>query len=198
MTAFLPGFEKTARPDWIGSAEFSPCGHHRRRLDRWWSDEPRALVCGCNPSDAGSKKNDPTVWRLFDLLTGRPGIGGFTVVNWEDYVAPHPSDLAIWRRDLIRYYPERYQAIRDANLSRIRSMAEAAPVRIIAWGNLVPPDDEHTALVLDAMSLDGTHDLHAFEITPQDRPKHPGARGLHRIASGLPLPVWRPARRIAA
>jgi hypothetical protein len=25
----------------------------RMRLDRWWSDEPRALVCMANPSNAG-------------------------------------------------------------------------------------------------------------------------------------------------
>jgi hypothetical protein len=54
----------------------------RMRLDRWWCDEPRALVRMANPSNAGAEWNDPTIHSLIRLTRRRPAIGGFTPVNW--------------------------------------------------------------------------------------------------------------------
>ncbi|MBX9934422.1 MAG: DUF1643 domain-containing protein [Methylobacterium sp.] len=175
------------------SAVFSPCGEHRLRLDRWWSDEPRALVGMCNPSDAGVEKNDPTVCRLFDLLANRPGIGGFTVVNWETKVTSSPDEMIAWRNRQISIDWEAHAAHVEQNLALMRELTAAAPVRIVAWGNLVPRSDRQTTRVLRALSLDGHFDLHAFAVTPQGNPKHPMARGGHRIMSGQPLELWRPA-----
>ncbi|WP_348629395.1 DUF1643 domain-containing protein [Methylobacterium sp. 17Sr1-1] len=60
----------------MGSAEFSTCGLHRYRLDRWWSDEPRALVCMRNPSTAGADRNDPTICRCARCCRGGPASAG--------------------------------------------------------------------------------------------------------------------------
>ncbi|WP_331326464.1 DUF1643 domain-containing protein [Methylobacterium fujisawaense] len=161
------------------------------RLDRWWSDEPRALICGANPSKAGAEKHDPTVWRIVELLHGRPGIGGFTLVNVETYIATDPADLVRWcdRQDL-----DVLQHVRRTNLARIRALSAEAAVRIVAWGALAAPG-LHTNRIIAALSLDGTHALHAFELTGEGAPKHPLARGRHRIAGGQPLIVWRAAEK---
>lgn len=171
-----------------GSVEFSPCGNHRIRLDRWWSEEPRALVCGANPSQAGADRNDPTIHRLLALLRGRPGIGGFTMTNAETFIATDPADLIRWRDAQTL---DELQRVQRSNLSRIRDLSVAAKVRIVAWGELVRPG-LHTNRVLAALSLDGLHPLHAFGRTNAGAPKHPLARGHHRIPDDAPLIVWRP------
>ena len=169
------------------SALFGACGLHRHRLDRWWSDEPRALVCGCNPSTAGAARNDPTVCRLRALLRDRPGLGGFTLVNAEDRIATDPADLARWLAGLD---PPALQAQRRANLARIRALAEAAALCIVAWGNLVPPGP-HADRVAAALSLDGRRPLYAFGFTGNGAPIHPLARGRSRVALGAPQVEWR-------
>lgn len=175
------------------SADFSPCGAHRLRLDRWWSEEPRALVCMCNPSDAGAERNDPTVCRLFDLLANRPGIGGFTVVNWETRVTSDVNEMIAWRNRQMSVDWEAHAVHVEHNLALMRDLTVGAPLRIVAWGNLVPNSDRQTTRVLRALSLDGRLDLHAFAVTPHGAPKHPMARGGHRIMSGQPFESWRPA-----
>jgi hypothetical protein len=181
---------KTEKAGLHGSAEFSACGLHRLRLDRWWSDEPRALVCMRNPSKAGADRNDPTVCRLRALMQGRPGIGGFTVVNADDRIATDPRDLEVW---LAGQGVAELKAVRLANLARIRALAAAAPVRIVAWGNLLAPG-LHADRVIAALSLDGAHPLHAFALTGDGAPIHPMARGCTRVPLGLPLVEWRPGR----
>jgi hypothetical protein len=176
-----------------GSAEFSPCGLHRLRLDRWWSDEPRALVCMRNPSTAGADKNDPTICRLRALLQGRPGIGGFTVVNADNRIATDPRDIDAW---LAEQNVSFLKAHRRANLDQISLLAAAAPVRIVAWGNLLAPG-LHADRVIAAMSLDGGYPLHAFALTGDGAPIHPMARGRSRVPLGMPLVEWRAGRSAA-
>lgn len=179
----------TTMPEIHGSADFSRCELHRLRLDRWWSDEPRALVCMRNPSIANGLRPDPTIRNLVFLLQGRPGIGGFTVVNADDRIATDPADLEWW---LETWIPDELRAIRAPNLIRIRELSAAAPVRIVAWGNLLR-GGLHAERVIRAMSLDGKHPLYAFGTTADGAPKHPMARGHHRIPLGQPLVEWRPA-----
>lgn len=168
------------------SADFSTCGLHRYRLDRWWSDEPRALVCMRNPSTAGAGRDDPTICRLRALLQDRPGIGGFTVVNADDRIAIDPRDLDAW---LAGQDVATMKVMRQANLVRMLPLAKAAPVRIVAWGNLLAPG-LHADRVIAALSLDGAHPLHAFALTGDGAPIHPMARGRSRVPLGMPLIEW--------
>jgi hypothetical protein len=39
---------------------FFPQPGVRRTLSRRWAPGPRALVIGCNPSEAGAERDDPT------------------------------------------------------------------------------------------------------------------------------------------
>jgi hypothetical protein len=181
-----------------GSAEFAEtCAWKLRfRLDRWWDDRPRALVCMANPSRAGADRNDPTIWNLLRLCKPLP-VGGFTVVNFEPYIATSPSDLHEWRRLAAADQARSYRSVQIANLRLIGELSEVAAVRIIAWGNLVHRVP-HAMRVLRALSTNSTHPLHAFELTKDGRPKHPSARGRHRIEEGRELVLWRPATAISA
>jgi hypothetical protein len=181
-----------------GSAEFAETRGWklRFRLDRWWDERPRALVCMANPSRAGADRNDPTLWNLLRLVRPLP-VGGFTVVNFEPYIATSPSDLRQWRRLAATKKPESYRSVRGANLKLIGEISDNAAIRIIAWGNLVV-DAPHATQVLRAMSAGCRHPLHAFALTKDGHPKHPLARGRHRIQEGRELVLWRPAAPILA
>ena len=178
----------------FGSAEFSSCGKHRLRLDRWWADGPRALILGCNPSRAGANDNDPTICRLNVLLRDRIGISGYTMMNFGTYIGAAPAGFWRWRETAWRDDPE-YAARRDLNLGLIAELTIAAPLRIVAWGNLVPTVPDATK-ILAAISRGYTVDLHAFGVTKDGSPKHPMARGHHRIPDAAELVVWRAAHRV--
>jgi hypothetical protein len=174
-----------------GSAEFTALNgwQLRPRLDRWWSEEPRALVCMANPSYAGADKNDPTVHWLIKVCRRIPGIGGFTVVNDEPYIATDPRDLERWRDGARWNHPEAYKRLRTANLDLIERLSREAPIRFAAWGNLVQPRRD----LLDALTGGGRWPLYAFHLTGAGVPKHPMARGTHRIPNDAEPIIWRTA-----
>jgi hypothetical protein len=165
----------------LGSATFD--GNHRLQLDRWWNDNPRALVCMSNPSTAGADVNDATIHSLCRLLRHLPGCGGFTVVNAETYIATSPAKLSEYLRD---EYPVLIKHARDVNLKRIERLARIAFVKIVAWGDL-QPWSPHTARVERALGLP----LMAFGFTKKGNPKHPLARGRSFIATGTKPIVWK-------
>lgn len=175
-----------------GSAEFSPCGEFRHRLDRWTRDGPRVLVCMANPSRAGADENDPTINRLNVILLSNLSYAGYTVTNWSDYIATDPDDLHRWREAKAWNEPDSYKALCTANLDLIRTLSEAAALRIIAWGNIIPRVP-HTTAVLRAVSLDSTADLYCLGLTKDGSPKHPMARGKHRIPDDVQPIIFRKA-----
>ena len=176
-----------------GSAEFGEVRgwQLRFRLDRWWDERPRALVCMANPSHAGIERNDPTIWNLLRLSRPLP-VGGFTVVNVEPFIASAPADLRKWRHQAIATRPRDYNAIQRHNLRLIRELSATAAIRIVAWGQLLPVLP-HASRLLRALSLDFNEPLHAFALTRDGCPKHPLARGRHRIQDCRELVVWRAA-----
>lgn len=174
------------------SADFSIDGKLRLRLDRWWAPGPRALVCMTNPSTAGAHDNDATVWNLIALVRAL-GFPGFTVVNWLPYVATSPADLFRWRNQLLETDGPAYRAIHERALQAIATVTVGAAMRFVAWGNLVP-DVPHTTAVLRTLSCGSQHDLFAFGLTKDGTPKHPAARGVHRLVPGTPAVLWRKAR----
>lgn len=177
-----------------GDALFSTDRKLRHRLDRWWSDEPRALICMANPSDAGAERNDPTIHNLIRLVRPLPGIGGFTVVNWEPYIATDPKDLHRWRAEVdLRWLADTH----GMNLALIAALSGPAAIRIVAWGDIVP-QGPHTTQTQNAMSLNGLYALQAFGFTKSGRPKHPMARGKSRISNGTVPVIWRPSLAVPA
>lgn len=186
----------TALPETVmGSAVFDTDRRaFRFRLDRWWREGPRALICACNPSRAGSEENDPTIHQCIALVHAL-GYAGFSMVNVEPLVATDPGLMKQWLDNA----PSAVRAkAREVNDEMIRSLAGDAAVRIAAWGNIVR-QDWHLARVIRALSLDGQHPVMAFGFTRDGRPRHPMARGRQRIAPGTPLVPWKAAKeRVAA
>lgn len=164
-----------------GSAELSPCGLYRWRLDRWWADGPRALVCGANPSTATDLLMDPTMHRVLRLTRER--WAGFTMVNAEAFISPHPAKMEAWKRDA-GYNVVR--TIQDRNHDNILQMARDAAIVIVAWGNLIEP----TSRLLDVLSNHRGRTLYCWGTNANGSPKHPLSRGKGRIANDMEPEPW--------
>lgn len=177
-----------AEQDWSGAAEFADDGTHRLSLSRRWGDGERAVICGANPSKAGADTNDPTIWRAMTLLRVR-GFGEFIMLNWETYIATDPKDMRSYR-DLRSVAESR--RVTERNLDTISGISACVDTRFVAWGNLVPRVPQ-TSKVLKALSLDGMAPLYAFGLTKDGSPKHPMARGTHRVRDDWEPVVWRDA-----
>lgn len=182
-------FQQLVAPAVQGSAEFSPCGEHRLRLDRWWADGPRALIGLANPSKAGANVDDPTVHRGMALTRDRAD--GMTYVNRDSYIATDPDNLVRWRSRMQRENPAALDRIDRTNLDLIRELSAVAAIRIIACGNLVPA--HRLPPFLAALSLDGKHPLYCFGLTKDGAPKHPLARGKSFIKATDSLVLYQPA-----
>lgn len=172
--------------DWEGTAEFSEDGRHRLSLGRRWGNGPRALVCGANPSSAGASRNDPTISWLIKMFEPR-GYGGFLMVNWETYIASSPKEMHTWRNCCPI---DEHRAAVARNLDIIRTASVQSEMRFVAWGNLVPSIPQ-TTKVLWALSLGVSEPLYAFGLTKDGKPKHPMARGHHRIPDDWKPVLWR-------
>jgi hypothetical protein len=162
--------------DLLGRATFAVFNHdrsHRFWLVRIWDrSKPLLVVCMFNPSDADDEKNDPTISALIHFAT-MWNYGGLLVINLHSHVSSQPSAIRRLRADKIETCPE--PNIR-AWFHAIDYAGERGLPILAAWGNL--GDSEMIARI---HVLLGDHPTICLGTTQDGRPKHPMARGLHRI-----------------
>lgn len=169
---------------------FSPAdavidGPLRYLLTRQWSEDGRWIVwCLLNPSTADAEKNDPTLHRMMAFSRGW-GFCGLRVVNLFAHMSPSPDELLRCAEPVGRDNDEWIAtALRDASLVVV-GWGDAKAVR--KW----PKRVDH---VLGFIHKTGSQPMH-LGLTKSGAPKHPLARGLHRIPDDVvPQPfVWRGA-----
>ncbi len=165
----------------------------RLTLRRMWDrNKPYGLVAMLNPSRGDGAKDDPTLMRLTTLMNNN-GFGGYTVVNWSPFISPTPEEMLRFMYSgskLTRY-------AMDKNLATIKIVMKAAKTAVVAWGNHFPGgqsvdtalSDYNTRFVA-AITDDYRRDLMCFGRTLSGAPKHPLARGPHRIADTTKLMPW--------
>jgi len=76
----------------IRTAQFSDCMKYRYTLYRQWSDEPKVMCIGLNPSTANGATDDATINRLCNVLPYHR-YGAFYMVNLYALITPHPEVL---------------------------------------------------------------------------------------------------------
>lgn len=158
-------------------AEISACGTYRYTLERIWDTDKRLLLVNMlNPSTADHKRNDPTITTLIRFAKGW-GFGGILVTNFFAFRSSHPSDLAK-AEDPIGPYNQRWY---------IDCLQRAGAV-VFAHGNY----PVNAKLVDDYWTLAWKlgHLPQCMGVTKGGAPKHPLARGKHRIPSSQPLVEW--------
>lgn len=169
------------------SASLSECGTYRWLLTRRWDDTlPILVVCMLNPSTADAERDDPTVLALIHFAK-LWGYGGITIVNLYAFRSPSPA--------VMKASSQRHSA-RNTKLLEHFVPAEALQAGrvLVAWGN--DGDFEGWASWF-ANRMAEVHglDLICLGRTSSGAPKHPMARGKHRIPRDQQPILWREARR---
>jgi hypothetical protein len=173
------------------SAEFTGNGAYRSVLRRWWDDRPRLLVVMFNPSDANAAVDDPTA-SLVTHIAAHHGYGGFSVVNGIPLVSSDPAAAA----HMVNTWDSRQAwEERDAlqlNLGTVRAEVRSHRDILLAWGALASRCPGWFDHVLEQVREEVTpgQRLLCLGITAAGYPKHPMARGKHKVPRNAPLLSW--------
>ncbi len=165
------------------TAVFEPTDDYRVELRRIWNAAlPLLVVCMLNPSTADDNGNDPTILTLIHFAR-LWGYGGLLVVNLYSFCSSSPVTMLsaidpIGPRN--RLYVGKAIAYANGTTKRI----------LVAWGNdgtnapLKPWIIDHCLASQVRMTCLG--------MTASGEPKHPMARGLHRIPRDKQPEDWIP------
>lgn len=166
------------------SAEISDCGRYRWRLERRWGEGRAVCWIMLNPSTADGERDDPTI-REIVKRSRRWGYGGLVGVNVCPLRATNPAEAAAWLRS-----PESAGVIGD-NLMHVLRETWGAGLVICAWG-AHPAFIGHARGLRESLRIAGVQQHH-LGLTAGGHPKHPLARGRHRIHRDQKPLVWEAA-----
>jgi hypothetical protein len=173
-----------AEPPMMMSAIIVDCW--RYELKRIWDEaKPLLVVCMLNPSTADHTRNDPTILTLIHFAK-LWSYGGLLVVNLFAFRSPNPVDLL--KTSPARIFGPQNGAFIDDALGYARDHGRMA---LAAWGNLgshFKMDEEFIG-----KARQRGIDLVCLGTTQSGQPKHPLARGKHRIPRDQQPIIWRSA-----
>lgn len=169
----------------ISSATLSSCENYRYTLRRSWGGDGDGEVVWImlNPSTADASLDDPTIRRCvaFSRSWGKVGL---YVVNLFARRASKPSVC----------FDGKIDPVGPVNDTAIMSAATGGRLVIAAWGASVGPDMRPSVsgrpAAVRKMLRDAGVRLHHLGLTRGGHPKHPLARGTHRIPDGQEPIAW--------
>lgn len=169
----------------LRAAIISSCGVYRPELRRIWdSTLPLLVVCMVNPSDADSQRDDPTVLTLIHFAK-LWGYGGLLIVNLYDFRSPSQAAMQSSQAPIGPQNAAYLESAMKYACSHGRQI-------LVAWGNGGSFEDRDEWFANRALNAHGI-DLICLGRTKAGHPKHPMARGRHRIPRDqLPI-IWRRA-----
>ncbi len=166
------------------SADISEDGRLRWTLTREWRRETgSALFVMLNPSTADAEKDDPTIRNIIDRAYNW-GFGKLVVVNLFPIRSSSPDAAFAWMQTVGS------NADAEGNERIIRDEARKAGIVICAWGGTHWAQAKGQRMWSMLRSLD----VETFCIgrTKNGYPKHPLARGRHRVPVNTHYQPWRP------
>jgi hypothetical protein len=172
-------------PDVESSAWISDCGRYRYSLLRRWALGPLATFIMLNPSTADADQDDPTIRRCIGFAR-RWDCGGLFVMNL--YALRSTDPRGLWLVD------DPIGPQNDDMLANVVELAQARRALVIAaWGANAPQER-----VDQVLELPGMDHLQALGVTQTGAPKHPLARGRHRIPDDTVPCSWPPREQVPA
>ncbi|SEF28427.1 DUF1643 domain-containing protein [Variovorax sp. NFACC27] len=175
------------------TAHLSACGTYRWTLTRTWDERPVLLVCMFNPSDADHEIDDPTI-TLVCHIASHNGFGGVVVVNMCPLRSSAPGrafdmlDRSQVDGDL------ELRAILWRNLALIEKEMDAASAVLLAWGAMGHRAGDWCSATLGAVRDHCQHKpVYVIGKCANGHPKHPLARGKHKVPKNAPLLAWSDA-----
>jgi hypothetical protein len=177
------------KPQTLRGAEFD--GKNRLRLIRKWGAGPIACVIGHNPSTADAMQDDPTT-RWWNRWFALYGFGGYVAVNLYPWCSAQPADVY----DRVDGIDRGDWAARDelhmVNLPVVVAEAKRAAQVFVCWG-AIARDCLWRDHVIEEIQTgeEPWPDLWCWGKTASGAPKHPMARGAHRIPADQKPILWR-------
>lgn len=165
----------------------------RSRLSRDWCPGPRALVIGCNPSSAGANADDQTSrwWNAWFHLFG---FGGYDAMNLYPFCTSSPPEC---RSRVERAMDGADWHDRDhlfANLEQLVKTAKQSHQVFVCWGAIAWDSDWIDHVVEEIQTgVEPYPNLWCWGKTASGAPKHPLARGKHRIDPHQQPILWKAA-----
>ncbi|PDT27727.1 hypothetical protein CO660_20440 [Rhizobium sp. L9] len=170
------------------SAAISDCTLYRDELRRVWdAGKPILVVCMLNPSDADHRRNDPTVLVLI-WFAKLWGYGGILIVNLHAWRSPSPKEM-MKARDSIGPRCDNF-----IDHALIIARHQNTPV-LAAWGNGGDYLSRDTWFKHRARQQ--LVDIVCLGLTKDGFPKHPMARGQHRIPRDQQPVIFQRAMEVA-
>jgi hypothetical protein len=169
-------------------AVVSECGRYRWTMTRDWDERPRLLVGMFNPSDANHEIDDPTAIILCHIAAHN-GFGGYTAVN----LTPLRSSTTGPAIDMLR----RAQVDGDLELREVLwrnarviddELAKAGAF-LAAWGAMGAEAGSWYELLMQTLR-DRRTPVYRLGVCANGHPKHPMARGKHKVPKDAPLLRW--------
>jgi hypothetical protein len=187
MSTTTASFPASPGQDYLVSeAVISEDGLYRYVLNRRWDERPVMPWVMLNPSTADHQVNDPTINRCCQFAR-RENCGGICVLNEYALRTPDPAGL--------RTHPDPAGPENDKWLAGLGELAALAyhldgektfPV-VVAWG----ANPLAAARAPRVMELLRNTPVVCLGVTASGAPKHPLARGRHRVPDDAPLIPWR-------
>ncbi|MBB4574441.1 DUF1643 domain-containing protein [Rhizobium lentis] len=170
------------------TAVISDCTLYRDELRRVWdAAKPILVVCMLNPSDADHTRNDPTVLALIGFAK-LWGYGGILIVNLHAWRSSSPKEM-MQAKDSIGPRCDDY-----IDRAFIIARHQNTPM-LAAWG--AGGDYLGRDRWLMTRARQQLVDLVCLGLTKDGFPKHPMARGQHRIPRDQQPIMFQIAREIA-
>lgn len=163
-------------------------GRYRIKLSRDWDEGQRALVIGCNPSTADALRDDPTS-RWWNAWFRQAGFSGYDAANLYPFCTSSPKEC---REILAANTAETQRALNEINLPALVDLAKAAHQVFVCWGAIAWDSAwiDHVCEKLRS-ARPGDPVLWCWGTTISGAPKHPLARGRHRIPTEQRAISWR-------
>lgn len=182
----------TPQPEIIRSASISCCNRFRWTLTRKWGEGPMACYIGFNPSDADGKKEDPTTLAWIHFAKAN-GYSGYVAVNLYPFRSSDPKACRKWA-DFENNGPDWHA--RDViiqNIELVARIARRSAIVVACWGNLAGDDPIAERIIEEIQGDMPFPAIYCLGLTKHGMPKHPMARGLHRIPRDQKFLLWRKA-----
>jgi hypothetical protein len=174
-------------------ATISACGRYRIRLVRRWGPGPLLLVVMFNPSLADASVDDPTITLLMHIAQHN-GYGGFVVFN----LCPLRSSSMPAAFEML----DRAQVDGDVDLRKVlwdnlgalvqELESEDVKAALLAWGAMGWRAGSWYDVVMQELRMraDRRPVFHLGKCA-NGHPKHPMARGKHKVPKDAKLIPWR-------
>lgn len=191
MNAHYEASKKTA----VRRATFNSERTARFILEVVWDQSKPLLGWGmANPSYAGEESNDMTFNRVW-WFTARSGrYGGFVIMNAVAHIDADSAKCREWcKRIGVINTPGAREILRE-NLNHMLAMSTKVDAWVLAYGEVALTFGQHVNYMLDCLRGAGKPFM-VLGTSSGGTPKHPMARGVHRIPDDAPFLEYDPRIR---